>query len=56
MQFKQSLKIHVLSVHEGKKEFKYDICDLSSSQKEDLKKQIASAHKENKFEVTAIQP
>ena len=37
------MKQHVLSVHEGKKPFKCDICDYSCSQKGHMKTHVATA-------------
>ena len=39
-QTKQGLRIHKLSMHDGKKPFKCEICDASFSQKSDMKKHI----------------
>ena len=44
----QDFSASVLFVHEGKKPFKCDICDYSSSQKSDLKKHFESVHEEKK--------
>jgi hypothetical protein len=35
------------SVHEGKKPFKCDICDYSSSDMRDMNRHVASIHKGN---------
>ena len=44
------MKIHVASVHEGKKQFKCDICDYSCSRKGDMKTHVASVHEgKNRF-------
>ena len=45
--FKSYLKLHVETVHEGKKPFKCNVCDASFSQKAHLNGHIASLH-ENK--------
>ena len=46
---KQALKKHISEIHEeGKKPFKCDICDQSSSQKGNLSKHTASVHDSNK--------
>ena len=39
--------LHVFSVHEGKKQFKCEICDYSSSRKGNLKLHVASVHEKN---------
>ena len=43
-QQKQGLKMHKLSVHDGKKPFKCEVCDYSCSQKGHLNRHIASVH------------
>ena len=39
---------HIASVHEGKKPFKYDICDYRCSQKNTMKTHISSVHEGKK--------
>ena len=43
-----SLKIHIASIHEGKKPFKCNICDYSCNQKSDLTKHVLSVHEGKK--------
>ena len=38
---------HVVSVHEGKKPFKCDICDFSCSLRHNMKRHVALVHEEN---------
>ena len=42
------MKTHVVSVHEGKKPFKCDICDYNCSQKSVMNRHVASVHQEKK--------
>ena len=41
---KSNLKVHISSIHEGKKPFKCSICDYKCSQKGHLYKHISSVH------------
>ena len=43
---KQTLKIHVESVHEEKKPYNCDICDYSFSRKGNMNKHVESVHGE----------
>ena len=45
---KGSLKLHIASVHEGKKTFKCNICDYRGSLKKNLKRHIESIHEGKK--------
>ena len=42
------LKLHVASIHEGKKPFKCEICDYQCSTKRDMKKHVAAVHEGKK--------
>ena len=42
------MKSHVTYVHEGKKPFKCDICDYTSSGKNNMEKHVAAVHEEKK--------
>ena len=42
------LKKNIVSVHEGKKPFKCDICDYRCSQKVNMNRHVASVHEEKK--------
>ena len=46
--YKQGLKRHKLSVHDGKKPFKCEICYYSCSQKPNLKRHVDSVHGKKK--------
>ena len=41
---KSDMKLHVASVHEGKKPIKCDICDYGFYRKSDIKLHAASVH------------
>ena len=45
---KRHFKVHVESVHEGKKPFKCAICDADFTAKQSLKLHISSIHEDNK--------
>ena len=45
---KRHMNRHVVSVHEGKKPFKCEICDYSCSLKRTLKKHVAAVHEGEK--------
>ena len=42
------MKKHVVSVHEGNKPFKCDVCEYTSPQTVDFKKHVASVHEGKK--------
>ena len=42
------MKIHVLSVHEGKKPFKCEICDYSCLEKGSITRHVMLVHEEKK--------
>ena len=42
------MKSHVTYVHEGQKPFKCDICDYTSSGKNNMDKHVAAVHEEKK--------
>ena len=42
------MKIHVATVHEGKKPFKCEVCDYKWYQKSSLENNVASVHTGNK--------
>ena len=42
------MKIHVATVHEGKKTFKCDICNANFGQKSTLNKHVATVHEGKK--------
>ena len=42
------MKIHIASVHEGKKPFNCELCNYSCSENSRMKKHIASAHEGKK--------
>ena len=45
---KSKLNGHIASVHEGKKPFKYNICDVSFTQKGEINGHFASVHEGKK--------
>ena len=42
------MRKHIVSVHEGKKLFKCEICDYTCSQKKEMKKHIGLVHEGKK--------
>ena len=42
------MKLHVESVHEGKKSFKCELCDYSCTRKDNMKTHVASVHEKKK--------
>ena len=46
---KESLNLHITSVHEGKKPFKCEICEYKCSMNQQMKLHVTKKHRGNKI-------